>query len=92
MEIRKRVNLKCVCKAVSLEIKSLAALYSPPIYIFFLADTIEKVSNTVGMSITPPAIPESGDKERSSRSQPYKAHFCIKITRTEPFKEYQTIR
>ena len=30
MEIRKRVNLKCVCKAVSLEIGSLAALYPPP--------------------------------------------------------------
>ena len=44
----------------------------------YLAASIERGANAVGMSIPPPATTESGDRERSSRSQPYKAHFCIK--------------
>ena len=82
MEIRKRVNFKCVCKAVSLESRSLAALYPPPVY-YFQTDTIERGVNDVGIIIPPPATSESGDQVRSSRSQPYKAHFCIKKTQVE---------
>ena len=56
---------------MSLEIRSLAALYPP--YIFFETDTIERGANAVGISITPPATTESGDREQSSRLQPYNA-------------------
>ena len=79
MEIRKGVNLKCVCKAVTLENRFLAVLYPPPIY-YFQTDTIKRGSNAVSMSITPLATPESGDRERNQRLQPCKAHFCIKKT------------
>ena len=40
-------------------------------------------ANAAGMNIPPPATTESGDRERSSRLQPYKAHFCKKKTQTE---------
>ena len=56
---------------MSLEIKPLAAFHPPPlIYIF-------RGANAVGMSITPPATTENGDRELCSSSQPYKAHFCM---------------
>ena len=64
MEIRKRVNLKCVWKAVSLEIRSLAALCPPPIYHFY-TNTIERGANAVGKSIQPLATPESEAPDRS---------------------------
>ena len=58
--------------AISLEIRPLAALYPPRI---FLDYTIERGANAVGMSILDPATTENGDRERSLRSQPYRAHF-----------------
>ena len=62
-------------KAISLEIRLLAAVYpSPHIH---LTDTIERGANSVGMSIPPPAIIESRDREPSSRLQPYKAFFLM---------------
>ena len=65
--------------------------YTPPlIYVCIQTDTIERGAKTVGMSIPPPAITESGDRERSSRFQPYNAargkisreitiYFCIPL-------------
>ena len=60
--------------AISLENRPLAALYT---------FTIERGANALGISIPPPATTKSGDRERSSRLQPYKAHFCINKTQTE---------
>ena len=40
---------------------------------FFQTDTIERGVNAVGMIIPPPATTKSGDRERSSRLQLYKA-------------------
>ena len=59
---------------MSLEVRPLAALYPHP-HIYFQTDTIEKGANAAGMSIPPPAYTESGDRERSSSLQPYKANF-----------------
>ena len=50
--------------------------YSPR-HIFFQTDAIEKGANAVGMSMSLPATTESGDPERSSRLQLYKALFCM---------------
>ena len=61
---------------MSLEIRPLAALYPPPINIF-RTDTIERGANAVGMIIPPPAITEVEDRERSLKSQPCKALFCM---------------
>ena len=38
----------------------------PPLYIFLslMQDALEKGANAVGMSIPPPAIPESDDRDR----------------------------
>ena len=47
---------------MSPEIRPLAALYPPPIYIFY-TDTIERGANTVGKSKPPPESTESGDRE-----------------------------
>ena len=47
----------------------------PPPYIYIFSDTIERCANALGMSIPPPATTENGDRERSSRSQAYKALF-----------------
>ena len=54
--------------AISLEIRSLAALYPPPILIF-QTDTKERGANAVGMLISPPATSEI--------ALFYKALFCM---------------
>ena len=62
---------------MSLEIRP-AALYTPqPLQYILKTDTIEMAANVVGMSILLSATTESGDRERSSRLQPNRAHFCM---------------
>ena len=60
---------------MSLESRPLAVLYLPPPIYSFSTDTIERVAKAVDMSILPRASIESEYRKRSSRSQPYKAHF-----------------
>ena len=47
----------------------------PPPHVYFLDWYNRKGANAIGMIIPSPATTESGDGERSSKSQPYKAHF-----------------
>ena len=46
-------------------------------YSYILTDAIERDANVVCMSTSPPATTESGDRKRSSRSQPYKKLFYM---------------
>ena len=51
----------------------------PPFHIIFLDWYNRKRPNAVGISIPPPATTLSGDRERSSRLQRYKALFCMGV-------------